>query len=138
MDYILQSKGRDWLNEFKKKLSKSAITKWPHRSFLTSLPLTRKTTDHCLQTRHHWQTSRTWGEAETFPCTVETKMDCIRRGREQVHIDHMALPLGQCSTVQREFLFLQWEKRVLGTASTPSIVSRSVGTSTLHSPHRQL
>lgn len=138
MDYILQSKGSDWLNEFKNNYPRVPSPNGPIGHSWLHFPSQEKQLTTIYKQDTADRLLEHGDEAETFPCTVETKMDCIRRGREQVHTDHMALPLGQCSTVQREFLFLQWEKRVLGTTSTPSIVSCSVGTSTLYSPNRQL
>ena len=89
---------------------------WPrqqHTSFLTSLSLTRRTTNNYLRTRHHWETPKHRGEAEAPPCTSDTKTDRIRRIREvATHWSHCSSPKPAQHHVARSPLslwFLQWK-----------------------------
>ena len=74
---------------------------WQHRSFLTSLPITR-TINIYSWTRHHWENPRTqgWGWS-TPPAPQRLKTDYVRRVREVATQWPHPPPPGQHDTAPR-------------------------------------
>ena len=118
--------------------------RWQHRSFVTSLPLTR-TTSNYSRTRHHWENPRTQGEAEAplHHTDQDRRISRVKAAAAKCwpHC-RTAPPPGQHSTTWRGVLWASsspsGKKRVQGgqQAPSPSIVGRSVGGPTLTCPTR--
>lgn len=56
-------------------------SRWWHRMFLTSVPLTRRPTSNYSQEIHHCEILKQGDEAEAASWTTDTKKDCIVRVR---------------------------------------------------------
>lgn len=83
---------------------KGSDIRWWCKLFLTSLCLTRRTTNSYSRTRLHWKNPRTWEWGWSTHHTTETQTDSTRRVREVAtncpHCLHCP-STGQCSTIQR-------------------------------------
>lgn len=95
--------------------------RWQHRTFLTSLPLTRKVTiiheqDSTESVLEHR------GEAEVLPCIQRPRRTALEGKEKCLHADLTAPSPGQHNTIWRglsSLQFLQWEKRAQGNNQLP-------------------
>lgn len=95
--------------------------RWQHRTFLTSLPLTRKVT-----IIHEQDSTETVlehrGEAEALLCTQRLRRTALEGEEKQLHTDLTAPSPGWHNTMRRglsSLHFLQWEKRAQGDNQLP-------------------
>lgn len=78
------------------------LSKWWHRSFLTSIPLTRRLTSNSPYTGHYsGNPSPHSGCWSTCPTKQQPRRTTLWRYEEGLHSDHIASPLGWQITTQR-------------------------------------
>ena len=97
--------------------------RWQRKSFLTSLTLTRRTTNTYSRTRHHWKNPRVreWGWSNPPP--PETKRDCIRRVTEAatcwLHFPSPRTAQHHTERSPPSHWFIQWKKRIQEVQPAP-------------------